>query len=311
MLQLTHHLPERWRAAVHAALAGDALGVPHEFKSGAAQPGFASIEMVMPAAYPKTYAAIPYGRWSDDGSQLLALLDVFVRTAGRYDERLFLQNLIAWYQDGAFQAGGTVFDIGGQTRAALDRRKAGLTPEPLDPAYCGNGSLMRVLCAAALPDTWRVSEDDAIRAAMAQSDITHPQLIGRVACALYVELIWRVAARPEASVMGEVGEAEASLRRRGILTQAELGSLNALSEFRRKQMPTGGGFVANSFWSAIWALERSSSVSETLRRAVSLGNDTDTTACIAGGLAGARWGLDAQTTLWLGQMDLSYPPPTR
>ena len=31
---------------------------------------------------------------------------------------------------------------------------------------------------------------------------------------------------------------------------------------------------------------------ETIERAVGYGNDTDTTAAIAGGLAGIRWGLD-------------------
>jgi len=75
MRQLLDNLPERWRTAVQGALLGDALGVPHEFKPGHELPPSAAIQMVMPEAYQKTYTAIRCGTWSDDGSQLLALLE--------------------------------------------------------------------------------------------------------------------------------------------------------------------------------------------------------------------------------------------
>jgi ADP-ribosylglycohydrolase len=35
-----------------------------------------------------------------------------------------------------------------------------------------------------------------------------------------------------------------------------------------------------------------------VRAAISLGDDTDTTACIAGGIAGLRFGLDAIPSRW-------------
>ena len=54
----------------------------------------------------------------------------------------------------------------------------------------------------------------------------------------------------------------------------------------------GGGWVLDSFWSAWEAFAASSSYRDTIVRAVRYGNDTDTTAAIAGGLAGIRWGLD-------------------
>ena len=54
----------------------------------------------------------------------------------------------------------------------------------------------------------------------------------------------------------------------------------------------GGGWVLDSFWSAWDAFAASSSYRETIVRAISYGNDTDTNAAIAGGLAGIHWGLD-------------------
>ena len=50
--------------------------------------------------------------------------------------------------------------------------------------------------------------------------------------------------------------------------------------------------IPPSFWSAWEAFATGSSYRHTIMRAVRYGNDTDTTAAIAGGLAGIRWGLD-------------------
>ena len=50
--------------------------------------------------------------------------------------------------------------------------------------------------------------------------------------------------------------------------------------------------MLDSFWSAWEAFSAGTSYRDTIERAVKYGHDTDTTAAIAGGLAGLRWGLD-------------------
>lgn len=309
MQRLLQWLPACWQDAVLAALIGDAVGVPHEFKAGRELPLSAHITMVMPESYPKTYENIPYGRWSDDGSQLLALLEVLVHRRGFYDEGRFLRHLLGWAAQGLFQAGGTVFDIGGQTSSALARRARGQLPVELPPGYCGNGSLMRVLPVAALPDAFGIAPAMAIQAAMAQSDLTHPQSVGRAACALYVELCWLFLERPGGPVASLADEAMTRLRQRDVLRADDLQGLDVLDRFKRHELPSGSGYVANTFWSALLAVERASSVSEALRQAVALGHDTDTVACVAGGLAGLRWGLDSTSCAWLAQMDVDFREP--
>jgi ADP-ribosylglycohydrolase len=54
----------------------------------------------------------------------------------------------------------------------------------------------------------------------------------------------------------------------------------------------GGGWVLDSFWSAWVTFAGATSYRQTIERAVRLGHDTDTTAAIAGGLAGLRWGTN-------------------
>lgn len=62
---------------------------------------------------------------------------------------------------------------------------------------------------------------------------------------------------------------------------------------------TGGGYVLDCFWSAWDAFAMSDSFEETVRRSISYGNDADTTACVAGGLAGIHWGMSGIPGEWL------------
>lgn len=60
----------------------------------------------------------------------------------------------------------------------------------------------------------------------------------------------------------------------------------------------GSGYVVDCLHSARRALEQGSSYEQVVRRAISLGNDTDTTACVAGGIAGIRYGLSGIPARW-------------
>jgi ADP-ribosylglycohydrolase len=53
--------------------------------------------------------------------------------------------------------------------------------------------------------------------------------------------------------------------------------------------------VLDSFWSAWGVVAGARSYRHAIERAVRLGHDTDTTAAIAGGLAGLRWGVAEAT----------------
>ena len=68
--------------------------------------------------------------------------------------------------------------------------------------------------------------------------------------------------------------------------------LDELVAHRSAMRRPGGGWVLDSFWSAWSIFATAASYRQTIERAVRLGHDTDTTAAIAGGLAGLRWGSD-------------------
>lgn len=59
------------------------------------------------------------------------------------------------------------------------------------------------------------------------------------------------------------------------------------------------GYVVDSMEAAIWCLINTDSYKECMLKAVNLGDDTDTVAAIAGGLAGLYYGYEAIPKEWL------------
>lgn len=298
MLELIETAAPRWRPALKAALVGDALGVSFEFQPGHSIPHGDGITMRMPSTFRKSYPAVPCGTWSDDGSQMLALLAALVADEGRYDATRFGRNLVDWYRHGRFQAGGRVFDCGLQTSRALECIEAGIEFKAAPGPMCGNGSLMRVLPVAALPDTFGISPSEALQIAMAQSSLTHPQPLARMVCAVYVALCWQLA--EGAPMAAALDAAFAQVAAVGLRPE-EADWLPRIRAHER-ELHTGSGYVLNTFWAAVWAASTSNSCSAALRKAISLGDDTDTVACVAGGLAALLHGLDALTLEWGAQL---------
>jgi ADP-ribosylglycohydrolase len=59
----------------------------------------------------------------------------------------------------------------------------------------------------------------------------------------------------------------------------------------------GSGYVVDCLKSARWACQQTN-YEDTVRHAITLGHDTDTTACVAGGIAGIRYGIHDIPERW-------------
>jgi hypothetical protein len=97
-------------------------------------------------------------------------------------------------------------------------------------------------------------------------------------------------------------ELRAALASRGLPGSPEApapdAALAALDQLLGWTDREGRGRVVDSFWSAWDAFSEAGSYRETVTRAVAYGHDTDTTAAIAGGLAGVYWGAGAIPSSW-------------
>lgn len=60
-----------------------------------------------------------------------------------------------------------------------------------------------------------------------------------------------------------------------------------------------GGFVRDTLEAATWCFVNTNSYEDCVLAAVNLGDDTDTTAAVAGALAGTAYGIDAIPREWI------------
>lgn len=248
--------------------------------------------MSPPEGFARAHHSVPIGTWSDDGSQTLVLLDSLV-TSRSLDLKVFADGLIAWYRTGFMTPDGRVFDVGMQTMQALEnysRYGDPLTCSPAEEWNNGNGSLMRSLpCAFFSAST----SAEIINCARLQSLPTHAHLRSQLACALYSLMAWQL-------VNGK-GPIDALDYAQDALDESvdasERAELTILLD-GRLEPSKGSGYVVDSLWSAIRCVLATSDYENCMRNAISLGNDTDTTACIAGGLAGMIYGEKGIPMRW-------------
>jgi ADP-ribosylglycohydrolase len=273
-------------------LIGDALGVPYEFSPPERIPAADLIEMVPPNDFERAHRGVPAGTWSDDGAQALCLLASLL-DRGRFEPADFSRRLLAWYEEGYMAIDGIVFDVGVQTGTALRAIMSGASPVEAGPAEelnNGNGSLMRVLPLA----LWnRGSDSELVEDAYTQSRVTHGHARSRVCCALYC--LW--ARRILESHAHPWDDALATMR---AIIKAGSAEEEALEYYIRPDDPPegrGSGYVIDTLRSArmVAAL---GSFEASVRAAIALGHDTDTTACVAGGIVGLRDGYESIPVRW-------------
>ena len=299
-MQATHSkspsMRSRLRGAVYGLLVGDALGVPYEFSSAAELPELRFIEMVPPEGFHRAHPGVPPGTWSDDGAQALHLLRVLLDGDASIETRL-AEGLQAWHTSAELTPDGRVFDIGIQTQEALSRLKRGVSPNqsgPYEEHNNGNGSLMRVLPAALLP---AVDDHVLIGRARRQSLPTHGHARSLLACSLSTLISARLLVGH--SFISALEEAQEVLELTTV--DAERDELRVLLD-GRLDAPNGSGYVVDCLWSSVAAVLRTRTFEDCVRTAVSFGNDTDTTACVAGGWAGLLYGEEAIPMRWREQL---------
>ena len=205
----------------------------------------------------------PAGTWSDDTSMALAICDSY-RELGRIDVEDIRRRFVRWYREGAYTVDG-LFDIGNATREALECGH-GLAGERDN----GNGSLMRTV-----PLAFTGATDDEVRVV---STITHAHPTSTEACVAMVDIARDlIAGASPADVASDVAA-------------------------RPVDEICSGGFVRHTFDASLWCLANTSSYAECALAAVNLGDDTDTTAAVAGALAGIVYGIEGIPAEWLDRL---------
>lgn len=255
------------RAAVYGAAVGDALGVPHEFLW---RGEFECTEMIGGGAHGQVA-----GTWSDDTSMILATCDSIRAKRGRIDIADMRKRFCDWAYKGKYTPDGVCFDIGTATSTAL-YEGVGCKGERSN----GNGSLMRIV-----PLAFTKATDEQIAAVSA---ITHAHRISTEACVAYVHIARALAegSSPEEAILRHAPTNHPFERVKGI-GQVDVDDIES------------SGYVVHTLEAALWCLLNTKTYAECVTAAVNLGRDTDTTACVAGALAGIVYGPEAIPPEWM------------
>ncbi len=285
------------KSALFSLAIGDALGVPVEFKSRSYLKAKPLTKMIGYGTHDQ-----PPGTFSDDASLTFCLAEAL--TTG-YDLKKIADLFIAWMYEGYWTPWGEVFDKGIATTQAIGKLKLGMRPDlagGMGDFDNGNGSLMRILPLVFYLQDKPIQE--RFRITKEVSSLTHAHIRSVLACFYYLEFV-RLIGKGESKV-----EIYARLQQEIPLfletlsiKPSEISRFDRLLKGNIIELPEdqiqSSGYVVHTLEASIWCLLTTENYKDAVLKAVNLGEDTDTTGAVTGGLAGLLYGYDAIPSEWI------------
>lgn len=279
---------DRAAGALVGLATGDALGAGYEFGSarftGTAQMIGGGLGGFAP------------GEWTDDTSMAVCIAQV--AATGHLEATAVAAGFLDWYRSDPPDIGIQTREVLGEAADADDvaaRSAARFARLPEHSA--GNGALMRTAPVALA----HLGDDTAILAAAHEiSALTHADPVSGEACALWCIAIDRAIREQRLDGIRDALPLLADDRAAWWHDRLDEAEHAPLERFRPN------GYVVTALQAAHGAIATTPvpddvpahHLQDTLHRVIGIGDDTDTTAAIAGQLLGARWGVSAIPFRW-------------
>lgn len=287
---------QRILGGLWGAIVGDALGVPVEFTDREERRRDPVASMRGGGIWRQ-----PPGTWSDDSSLLLCSVESL---RGGFDTEDMGRRFVDWHNAERWTPWGKVFDIGMTTREALLTVARGTKAElagGIAESSNGNGSLMRILPVALHGAS--SSAVELLERIHRASAITHRHPRSQMACGLYALLTRHLLAGTAATIAWDNAKREFKQHYANREWASEMAHFGKLLDCDLTAVPEAvigsGGYVMDTLTASVWCLLTTNSFAACVLRAVNLGGDTDTTGCVAGGLAGLVHGASAVPEEWI------------
>lgn len=295
-----HSLFEQTRAVLFGVAVADALGVPVEFKSREYLQANPVTKMLEYGTYYQ-----PKGTWSDDSSMTFCLAESLSK--GYYDLQDIAHTAFKWMSKAHWTPHNEVFDIGIGTRQALLKLGKGISPRDSggkSETDNGNGALMRIL--PLLFEVRNESLDETFDKVYDVGGFTHGHIRSHLACLYYLEFgklllsgkgkfeIYQTLKKPIQEFIHQIGASDELCHFKRLL-------VDDIWHYTEPDIYSGG-YVMHTLEASIWCLLTTDNYREAVLKAVNLGEDTDTTAAVTGGLAALLYGFDTIPTEWLEQL---------
>ncbi|MFM7292977.1 MAG: ADP-ribosylglycohydrolase family protein [Planctomycetia bacterium] len=271
--------------ALVGSAVGDALGAPFEFER--------------PGLYKATYPSPVLGgigemrgggsfgwkpaEFTDDTQMSLALAESLVAKNG-FDADDLWQRWRTW--------AATARDVGVQTRMALAETTHVGAAERVHQRRgqsAGNGSVMRNTPVA----LWAAEQslESLVELAGRQASLTHHDPHNAYGAAIHAAMI-------HAGIHGNDAFSAIDAVLDVLPAEAREWWTPLLAANWQPDTSKNNGTVWDCLAEAVWAVRTAATFEEAIVNAVDLGRDADTVACVAGGIAGARWGVQSIPSRW-------------
>lgn len=289
------------KSAIFGVCVGDALGVPVEFRSREQLKRSPVTKMRAMGTHRQ-----PLGTWSDDSSLTLCLAESL---CNGYDLEDIALKFLQWYNTEIWTPHGNVFDIGIATSQSIHRISKGISPTLCGGASefdNGNGSLMRISPLLFYIKDFSIEKRfDVVKEV---SSITHGHIRSVISCFIYLEFLIEILNKSEKheAYQKMQNKVKDFLNNNPICSQNEMDLFdrilnNDISTFPEDEIKSSG-YVLHSLEASLWCFLNSENYSEAVLKAVNLGEDTDTTAAITGGIAGIFYGFENIPEEWVAEL---------
>jgi len=289
-----------YKAILFGVAVGDAIGVPVEFKSRESIAQNPVTEMIGYQTHNQ-----PPGTFSDDSSLTFCLAEGLTKD---FDLENIAENFIKWYTENYWTARGEVFDIGIATEDAIMRLLDGVKSDlagGFDEQSNGNGSLMRILPLLLYIMDKPINERYEITKQV--SSITHGHIQSIISCFYYLEFARQIVKGGNkfevySSLKTEITNFLNSLEINPLEIQVFNGLLYEDIRDRVEAQIYSSGYVLHTLEASIWCLLNTDSYEAAVLKAVNLGDDTDTTGAVTGGLAALVYGFGNIPKKWIDEL---------
>jgi ADP-ribosyl-[dinitrogen reductase] hydrolase len=275
-------LTDRFRGCLMGLAAGDAVGTTVEFKRRGSFPPVTD----MMGGGPFHLEA---GQWTDDTSMALCLATSLVECRG-FDAKDQMDRYVRWSEEGYLSSTGTCFDIGDTVSSALARYKRHGQPfaGSTDPQQAGNGCIMRL---APVPMWFHPDIESMAHHAAESSRTTHGTAECLDACRLLARVLHRAF---EGQSKEDVLFADAAFSGAPKIEAIARGTYCN----KPRDAVRGSGYVVDGLEAALWCVWTTDTFEAAILEATNLGDDADTTAAVAGQVAGAIYGIEGIPAHW-------------
>jgi ADP-ribosyl-[dinitrogen reductase] hydrolase len=273
------------KGSIVGCLTGDALAYPYRFSDK------------IPSTIRMKESDLAAGSYTYGGAMMLCTI-ASLNECNEIDTEDIMTKLHEFYVSGFMASGTESGELGLTTMQSIKNHANGMPHDKCglkDVTDCGNLPRM-------LPLGLFCSEDnELIEMSHKVCKITHGHIRNQICSVIYCMLIRNILLQRAQKVFNTLKEYYAQHAMEEYAQE-----LNYIREWNNNNTITGGNDVVNSFWSAwrIYATNQED-YQHTVCCAIKLGNNTNTTASLAGSLAGLRNGLNDIPQRWLNDLSLS------